>query len=359
MSANEGSLELAWEFRLKNERNVRVRCPVLANGIVYVAFFYDKHGFSDSTLFAFDAETGTEKWTNTINHVGNKPVVAANGVAYWSSFEGNVYAIDGSGAVLWKAPGTRWNIWIPTLLGEGRILVPEIHGGSRSAWCLSRETGKTIWEFEHGGDTDGICLRDDQVFLSTSAHKVRFDDPPKCTIYCLSALDGSVVWSHTEREQLWGPDLVAGNVWVYTTRNARVLSADRGKLVTELPIRPEGVALYRSSDPTCYFLWDTAVLSANRIGSKKRLLGGTTPAVSQLWRINESRKLCEAPSFISPERIAYLTQDGNLCIIEASTGTRISETTLKTKPSDFGGIAASRDQLVVTHGRDAFSFKIK
>ncbi|TXT22315.1 MAG: pknD [Planctomycetota bacterium] len=126
MSANETTLELAWTFRLKNERNARVRCPVLANGTAYVTFSYDKRGFFDSTLFAFDASTGSQKWSKTIDHVSSEPVVAEDGTIYWGSFDGNVYALDQLGETVWKEPGAAANVSIPILVGNDRLIVSEI-----------------------------------------------------------------------------------------------------------------------------------------------------------------------------------------------------------------------------------------
>jgi outer membrane protein assembly factor BamB len=163
------SPEPAWAFRLEKERNVFARRASLMGGTAYVAFSYDKRGFFESKLFARDLETGSEKWSYTVEHVGNEPVADAGGTIYWSSFEGNVHALDVHGSLLWKAPGTKSNIGVPRLLGDDRLAVPEIAGGARATWCLDRATGKTLWRFEHGGHTYNIHCHGERV-LNSSTH---------------------------------------------------------------------------------------------------------------------------------------------------------------------------------------------
>jgi outer membrane protein assembly factor BamB len=70
--------------------------PVVANGVVYF-------GSDDGHLYAVDAQTGQEKWRfKTEDDVRSSPAIA-NGVAYVVSYDGNLYAVNiQTGQQVWK-----------------------------------------------------------------------------------------------------------------------------------------------------------------------------------------------------------------------------------------------------------------
>ncbi|HEX5717798.1 MAG TPA: PQQ-binding-like beta-propeller repeat protein [Thermoanaerobaculia bacterium] len=356
--------EITWKFRLDNERRVGARRPAVSGGLVYVAFFYDKRDFSESKLFAFDVESGAQKWAYTIDHVANEPVVA-DGVVYWSSFEGSIHALDGDGRLLWKAPGTDSNIGAPVLGGDDRLFVAEIAGGASNTWCLDRKTGATLWRFEHGGHTYRLHHSAGRLFHTAVAH-TSMDEPTRCSLYCLSAANGSVLWSVSDREYLFNPIVLGDKVFVCSHHSARMYSIDSGKLLAEAPLEREKTTLHLAScsEQHRLIVWgdnygqDADSVSAVEVSAARRLFGGEKPSLSRTWKVEEARGLCEAPIALSRERIMYLTHDGVLCVIASATGERLSETRLKTKPATFGGLSLVGDQLFVAHGREVFSFML-
>ena len=82
-----------WTFRTGG---AVISTPVVANGTVYV-------GSSDHNLYALEAATGTLRWKfATHGRVSSSPAIAA-GRVYVGSFDSNLYALDAaSGALLWK-----------------------------------------------------------------------------------------------------------------------------------------------------------------------------------------------------------------------------------------------------------------
>jgi len=68
-------------------------CPVVANGVVYVAF-------SDGKLYALDALTGAFQWSCT--GVNCHPPAIANGIVYVGCSDRKLRALDAStGAIRW------------------------------------------------------------------------------------------------------------------------------------------------------------------------------------------------------------------------------------------------------------------
>jgi len=73
-----------------------ISSPAIANGVVFV-------GSTDSNLYAIDAASGSLKWkVETGSWVNSSPAVAG-GVVYFESYDSNFYAVDaGTGQVKWK-----------------------------------------------------------------------------------------------------------------------------------------------------------------------------------------------------------------------------------------------------------------
>ena len=75
--------ELKWKFKTKG----RVfSSPAIADGVVYF-------GSVDGNLYAVDIKTGQEKWKfKTEDWVNSSPAIA-DGVVYFGSYDGNLYAV--------------------------------------------------------------------------------------------------------------------------------------------------------------------------------------------------------------------------------------------------------------------------
>jgi outer membrane protein assembly factor BamB len=82
-----------WKFKTNG---YVVSSPALADGVVYF-------GSTDGTLYAVDRDAGTLKWkAATGSRVVSSPAVA-NGIVYFGSYDGKFYALDAtSGKLKWK-----------------------------------------------------------------------------------------------------------------------------------------------------------------------------------------------------------------------------------------------------------------
>jgi hypothetical protein len=350
----------AWAFRLAKERSVFARRASVTGGTAHVAFSYDKRGFTESKLFALDLETGSEKWSYTVEHVANQPLADADGTIYWSSFEGNVYALDVHGALLWKAPGTRSNIGVPRLLGNDRLVVPEIAGGARATWCLYRATGKTLWRFESGGHTCQIHCHGERMLQSSDSGATG-----EAALSCLAAADGTLVWSVKERGDFFNPFVLGDRVIVWSEKRVRVYSLAQGRLLAKLPLDPGDGALHVSPDssPELLYLWcehtfgpGVDAIMAVEPALSRRFLGGERLTLHERWKIREPRRLCAVPIAVPGAWLAYLTHDAVVCVLDRATGASVAEVPLKTRPSERGGLCVAGSRLVAVHGRDVFCF---
>lgn len=356
----------AWAFRLDKERNVFARRAAVMGGTVYVAFTYDKRDFSQSRLFALDLETGSEKWSYVVEHSANEPVPDRTGAVYWSSFDGNVYALDAAGELMWKAPGAESNIFVPCLLGEDRLVVPEIAGRARATWCLDRATGRTVWRFEHGGHAYAVHCHGDRV-LHSSVTSSGVGQPARGSLFCLAAADGAQLWSVSGPTYLFNPMVLGDRVFVGSSRTVRAYSLDAGRRLAELPLEDENstLSLAPCSTAEMLYVWNKdhfgqgldSVAAVEPVVSR-RLFGGAALTLHARWKIGERRGLCAAPMALPGERLAYLTHDGVVCVIDPATGASAAEMPLKSKPNTTGDLRLAGSRLIAVHGRDVFCLSL-
>lgn len=327
-------------------------------GTAYLVFHYDKRGFFESRLFALDLETGSEKWSYTVGHVGNEPVTDANGTVYWSSFEGNVYALDAGGSLIWTGPGTSSSIFVPCLLGNDRLVVPEIAGGARATWCLDRATERTLWRFEHGGHASVRCHGEHVLNSSIRPQE------DAGSLSCLAAADGTPFWSVTHG----GDEFVLGDrVIIFSEAAVRAYSLGQGRRLARVLFESGDGAPHVAPVSTAemlYLCYDRhspsglEVIKAVEPAPSKRFLGGERLTLHERWKIRAPRVLCEAPIAVSGAVLAYLTHDGVVCAIDRATGASVAEVALKTPRNHTGGLCVAGSRLIAVHGRDVFCFSL-
>jgi len=120
----------------------------VGGGLAFVGFAEPQSGLAG--LYAFDPETGQEQW-----HVAAESLIIpapayADGVVYFGSSDGRVYAVDVESHAL--KPGWSFQaeeaIWASPLVYEGRVYVA---AKDHNLYALNAESGEVIWKHDVGG----------------------------------------------------------------------------------------------------------------------------------------------------------------------------------------------------------------
>ncbi len=373
--------EIRWRFRTNGEV---ISSPAIAAGIAYV-------GSDDGDLYAIDESTGKLRWKfKTSARIPSSPAVAA-GVVYFTSYDGNFYAVDAlSGKLRWKFgdPGERrytgthlhgmlpagermpdpfdvylsspsvWNGMVYFGSGDGNVYAlnalsgamqwkfqtgdvvhasPAIAAGKLyiGSWdsyfyALDANTGKQVWRFKTGEDpkihnqvgiqssatiVDGVVYfgcRDSNLYAldaatgrerwSFSNHgswvitspvvkdgKVYFATSDSALFHALDAKTGAALYSIKFQWPIFGSPAIAGNTLYLPEQNGKLTAID---LVTHktawvfqsdasrqnLPklSKPDGSPAYESIFSSSFY--DDTIVGINKLHSVGTIL--SSPVVS-------------------------------------------------------------------------------
>ena len=185
-----------WRFRA----GVNESSPLVANGIVYF-------GTWDGKVYALDAERHKPVWTYQTGDKVKGGVAFAKGTVYAGSYDGKLYALDArTGSLRWEAaaPGGGDFYATPVVAG-GRVFAGST---DRNVYAFDAKTGELVWTFATGGFVYGAAA----VWKKT-VYVGSYDG----LFYALDARTGEKVWSFEADGEISGsPTVLAGIVYFST-----------------------------------------------------------------------------------------------------------------------------------------------
>lgn len=143
----------------------------LKNGTLYV-------GFSDGSLVALNAKTGTVGWELQLNRnkkfrdIDATPVIDDNQL-YIAGYDDKIYCVSlDKGEVLWRVDGGGYSA--VTLAGD-KLFYPTTNG---EVWALKKSNGDKIWSFKlQEGIATQVATYKGTLVFGESQGKLRFVDP--------------------------------------------------------------------------------------------------------------------------------------------------------------------------------------
>ena len=185
-----------WRFKA----GVNESSPLVANGIVYF-------GTWDGKVYALDAERHKPVWTYQTGDKVKGGVAFAKGTVYAGSYDGKLYALDArTGSLRWEAaaPGGGDFYATPVVAG-GRVFAGST---DRNVYAFDAKTGDLLWTYTTGNYVYGSAA----VWKKT-VYVGSYDG----LFYALDARTGEKVWSFEADGEISGsPTVLAGIVYFST-----------------------------------------------------------------------------------------------------------------------------------------------
>ena len=310
-AGNVGNLQLKWKAGVGTIIDAGLGAPIVANGMVYSAFF-------DNEPLALNASTGATLWTFPMADSGT-PYTVANGVLYFVGEDGNLYALNAAtGAKLWTFDdgGSGFNVG-PFIVANGVVYVGSPDG---NVYALNATTGAKLWTFTVGSTTFSFAVVSGVVYFGSADNNV----------YALNAGTGARLWSFTAGGQVFSALAVTNGVVCFgaTDNNVYALNAGTGtKLWT--------FATGEKSSPQVV---NGLVYVGSAAGYVYALNAGTG---AKLWSFDDG--VVPVGPLVVADGVIYVGCSPGLCAVNAGTG----ELIWGTDPI-FGTVAAAENGVIYT-----------
>lgn len=137
-------------------------------------------------IYAVNASTGELKWTfkTESNAVINSAPTVVNDIIYFGAPDHNIYAIDLDGNLVWKFLTNSGDLRSSPAVFGNKLFIGSDAG---ILYALNAENGDSIWSCNVGTDGEECpTISEDKLYIQGDQ-----------ALYCLSTVDGSVIWDYT------------------------------------------------------------------------------------------------------------------------------------------------------------------
>lgn len=208
--------------------------PAVVNGVVYF-------GSGDGNVYALDAASGALKWKYQTGDVVHASPAVADGVVYVGSWDSYFYALDAaSGSVRWRFktgedPAVHNQVGIQS---SAAVADGVVYFGCRDSklYAVDARSGQQVWAFDNKGSwvISSPAVRDGRVYFATSdtglLHVVDSKsgaaiaklDFNHWLMFSSPALAGDMLYIGSHAGKLLAIDLKANKVaWAFQTEASR------------------------------------------------------------------------------------------------------------------------------------------
>jgi len=240
-AVNRSSGRLKWRIETGSDRawewgaegwDYFTSSPVVVDGLVVV-------GSGDGNVYAFDAESGRQRWrVSTEGRVRSSPAVE-DGVVYVGSADGRLYAIELlTGELLWRFEtqgvahvSAEFGFDRKTIQSSPAVANGVVYFGSRDGgtYAVDASSGELRWRYDHTTPwvISSPAVSDGSMFEGTS---------DGLYVHSLNSETGEEYWRFQTRNRAFSSPGVSGEVLYIGTHSGRLLALDTatGSLSWEL-----------------------------------------------------------------------------------------------------------------------------
>jgi len=207
--------------------------PAVVNGIVYF-------GSGDGNIYAVDAASGQLKWKHGTGDVVHSSPAVADGIVYVGSWDSIFYALDTTtGAEKWHFqtgtdPQTHNHQGIQA---SPAVIDGVVYFGCRDAhlYALDAKTGAKKWDFDNHGTwiNASVAQKGDAIYVGASipanfyvldaaTGSVRSKTDMKFPVFSSTAIAGDIAYFGSYNGKLSAFDMAAGKVsWEFQTEGSK------------------------------------------------------------------------------------------------------------------------------------------
>jgi outer membrane protein assembly factor BamB len=197
--------------------DVFLSSPAVADGVVYF-------GSGDGRVYAVDAATGVERWHVQTGDVVHASPAVVGGVVFVGSWDGDFYALDAAtGAERWRLEGGRDDVLHNQVGFQSSAAVVDgvVYVGGRDSklYALDAATGRERWRYDNEGSwvVGAPAVANGRVVFATSDSR---------RLHVLDAGTGKAVASQTGGAYMFSSPALAGDVVLIGVLNGQLDARD-------------------------------------------------------------------------------------------------------------------------------------
>jgi outer membrane protein assembly factor BamB len=241
--------------------------PLYSDGVVYF-------GTQAGAVYAVDATTGKIKWTFQADDSVKGGVALSGGLLYFGSYGDEVYAVNpATGKEVWSASGggslDSGTFYATPAVAYGRVYIGNTNG---YVYSFDAKTGALAWSRGTGAYVYGAASVANVPGLGPTVYVGSYSG----YFYALNAQTGAVRWDYDDGARISGASTVVNNVVYFSDFDYRStgLNARTGKKIFTFPdggytpVVATPNAIYLDGRYTMYELLPKLKLSASALKGK-------------------------------------------------------------------------------------------
>ncbi len=208
--------ETLWNATISEQIDTYLRTPAAMDGVVYTCSCTFGDFWYESSVLAFDIQTGWLLWSVDLNSLGiewfsSSNLVCDDGMLFAGDWD-SVFALDiEDGSLIWHQTQAISTQGVSVANGL-------VYCSFDRAYALDELTGDIVWSSNLSDYAVGApCITADAVYVLTQSG----------TLYAFDAFDGETIWSTDELGEMYsGTPVCDGDTLYLSSREGRVLAID-------------------------------------------------------------------------------------------------------------------------------------
>ena len=329
-----------FEYKLKGERNISSRRPLLIGNRLFVSFIFDKSGFVASKVICLNTDSFEQLWEYDYAYVINNLLVSSNQTVLVCSMGGKMMELNPKNGELMQTHEFEMDgNGASSQIVNNKVVVGGVQRTSVTN-CYDLSSTQLKWSFDNGGHSYRPLIHDNKVFQCTERH-----------INCLDFETGEPIWKATEeRTYIFNPVAIDQIIIAAGHGLLNFYDSQNGELLHQIEtgIR-ESIREIVVMDNFIYFGDSSGKCYCFKITS--------TPQVSSelIWEQQTDGGIESAPAFFK-EDILFINDNKKLLSLNRVSGEL--NWTFNTKgEAGISGILVDGEDIYLSVGK-GFAYKI-
>ncbi|WP_340200927.1 PQQ-binding-like beta-propeller repeat protein [Ascidiimonas sp. W6] len=325
------------EYKLKGERNISSRIPLIIGDRLYVAFNFDKKGFVAGKVMCLDKNNFSIFWEYDYPFIINNLLLKNKNSLLVCCMDGKLIDLNtNNGSVI-----SAYNLEIDrcgqsSSIVENHIVVGGVQRTTLTN-CFDLTTKSLKWSYNNGGHSFAPLIKNDRVIQCTE-NKIR----------SLDLNSGKLIWEAKEKNAYFFNPIsihemivVGGYGFIY------IYDFNNGKLLHKIKTGIEkSIRSIIAENDKLYFGESSGLFYAYEITQKKNLFGRLKLNSKKLWHYKSNGSIESIPA-INGNSVLFINDYNKLICLDKKNGSENWKFNTKGE-AGISGIAIDGEDIYVS-----------